>query len=73
MSTDADKSLGTIMEDLRFYEVKGRGDETTISIWVPVELKDRYTQIQRRTKRQFASKLRDIVEAAIEKAEQRAG
>ena len=38
-----------------------------ITLWVPLEVKEKYEMIQRRSKRSFSRALREIVELSIER------
>lgn len=62
------RTLDQIMEEYS-PSTRKREDETTLSIWVPVSLKDRYKQIQQKSGRTFSKVLGELVAAAIEKAE----
>jgi hypothetical protein len=44
-----------------------------VTFWISAEHKTRYDAIQARTGRRFSKKLRELIQAAIELAEKRAG
>jgi hypothetical protein len=70
----AELSLDQIFSDLDLSSdneaMPARG--TTITLWIPVEAKERYVRLQRRTGRRFSKKVRDLILAAITMAESKA-
>jgi len=62
------RTLDQIMEGFN-PNARKRQEETTLTLWVPVSLKDRYKAIQRKSGRSFSKTLCEIVAAAIEAAE----
>lgn len=64
-------SLDAILENFDVNgECESEGD-TTLTVWVPMELKERYRELQKRSNRRFSGTLRKVVEAAIEKADKK--
>jgi len=66
----SDRTLEQIMDGFT-PNPKTRQEETTLTLWVPVSLKDRYKKMQRASGRTFSKLLCELVEAAIEKAEKK--
>lgn len=72
-STTLDDLLGDFAEaaaDARDPAVK---NGTTLTLWVPVELKARYDRLQERSGRRFSQKARETIEALIDTAEAKVG
>lgn len=67
-----DVSIDAMLDGLERRDRESQ-DETTLSVWVETEWKRRYNNVQRLTRKQFAGKLREIVKAAIVKAEIKLG
>jgi hypothetical protein len=71
----AKQSLDDILGDFDAVEPEERHKLKRgypISIWVPVEYKARYDQLQSVSKQQFSKKVREALLALIELAEKRA-
>lgn len=67
-------SLDALVEGLtdEGTETAEKKTGTTLTLWVPVELKERYNRAQQRTKRKLSKGLVEIVDAVVTKVE-RAG
>jgi hypothetical protein len=69
-------SLDAILGD--FGPAKSKSQKTvqrssvTLTLWVPVEMKERYDRLQRLSGKAFSKKAREILEAAIQIAESKA-
>lgn len=71
-----DKSLDAILGDL---EVSASGKEwdwrerKAVTVWVNATEKERFDQLQKRTRKDFGKKLRELILAAMDVAESKAG
>lgn len=76
MRVEKDQSLDEILAD---FDPKESGSTKqnlkggTVTIWLSPEDKARYDRLQQLSDRRFITKVREIVRAAISKAEKRAG
>lgn len=50
-----------------FADDKKKTEFTSLTIWVPVEFRDKYVQIQRSSKRRFGKFLKKLVLEAIDR------
>lgn len=69
---DKTQSLDAILDNFQFADAAKEGKAragTTLTIWVPVATKERYDRIQQKSRRKFSSKLRELIEVAIIRAE----
>jgi len=62
------KSIDAILDE---FDVGGKSKERSetrpITIWIPLDLKTRYDELQGRTRGQFGKLLKEIVKRSIEK------
>lgn len=71
-----EKSLDQILGDFipnAPAQPRGRRSGTTLTLWVPDDLKDRYDRLQQISNKRFSKKAREALEALIVAAEKRAG
>lgn len=70
-----EKSLDAIMSNFDPTEsvIENNLKGGTVTIWLSPEYKAKYEHLQKVSKRRFISKLRELVQAAIEVTESRAG
>jgi hypothetical protein len=70
------KAIEDLMKDFNPTELqpehRSRGGKP-VTIWLSAETKARYDKIQKLSQRRFNQKLREIIEAALEVAEKKAG
>lgn len=67
-------TLDDILGDFSPAQTEGRApikSGTTLTIWVPTDLKARYDRLQERSGRKFSKKAREVLLALIEMAEAR--
>ena len=67
-----EKSLDAILGSFDPNEETGRANLKggTVTIWLSPEYKAKYDRIQERSQRRFVKKLRELVQAAIDRTEQ---
>jgi len=66
------KSLDEIMEGFSLAAQQSRGTLKTgapVTIWLPAEYKARYDQLQAVSGKRFCKKVRELIEAAIDRCE----
>jgi len=76
MNTNAfDKSIDDLLEDPSFLnaEKTAKVEYTTVTFWVPVDIKMKYQELQKSSERQFAKALKQIICKAINKSHDAAG
>jgi predicted DNA-binding protein len=65
------KSLDKILDKFEI-EPEPAKSETTFSVWVDTDLKERHKRLPRRVRKKVAETLREVIEVVITKAEQKA-
>lgn len=61
-----------IMSDFEINEQKSASDLSTgkpMTIWLPKEYKARYDRIQKMSRQRFSKKLREVIQAVIDKVD----
>lgn len=68
------QSLDGILEsfELGAMDAPDRNDRQSVTVWLPRGAKARYDRLQEISGRRFSKKVREIIMAAIEKAEAKA-
>lgn len=72
MKAEAEPSVETILEGLKFEAPDPKKGETTLSVWVSTELKERHRRLPPWVRKRVAGALREIAEVIIGKAEKQA-
>jgi hypothetical protein len=64
------KSIDAMIDDLDVQEMteEAQQQKKCIAIWLPITYQQRYTELNSKTKRQFAETVKRIIKAAIDKA-----
>lgn len=69
-------SLDAILDDLEVVGAEGGPDWTdrrAVTVWLRTREKERFDKLQKRTRRDFGRKLRELILAAMDVAEAKAG
>jgi 23S rRNA A2030 N6-methylase RlmJ len=62
--------LGDFAKDAARLEAESkRPDKTTLSFWVPVDRKTRYSKLHRSTRRAIIKKMQEVFDAVLEMVE----
>lgn len=66
MKTFIGDEINCELDDLSIFEKTSRDESRSVTFWIPVESKEKYNNLQKRSKGQFAKKLRNIIIKSID-------